>query len=358
VFPYWILFSVTAVGAVQYTFNRERALQGGPLLLAAGVLVAIMVGLRFQVGGDWDQYLGIFKRIGQMDFVEGLWDQDPGYSLLNWLGARFGFGMWFVNLICSILFSWGLTSFARRQPNPWLAILVSVPYLINVVAMGYTRQGVAIGFILAGLAVLDRGMVRFVIYLAFAVAFHKSSIVVLPLVALSASQRRVVTVGTALVSAVVLYYAFVQASVDRLMTNYVEAAYESQGAGIRVAMNIPPALIFLAMSRRFVAGEQERKLWRNFSLAAIVALLLLQFTSATTAVDRLALYIIPLQLMVLSRTPVVFGREGRSMGLTLLIILYSAAIQFVWLNYAANAQAWLPYRFYPTAEGDAARDSQ
>jgi hypothetical protein len=177
---------------------------------------------------------------------------------------------------------------------------------------------------------------------------------VLPLVALSVSQRRIVTAATLAVSAGILYYAFVQASVDKLMTNYVEAGYASQGAGVRVAMNIPPALIFLFFSRRFVVDDQSRKLWRNFSVAALAALVLLEFTSATTAVDRLALYIIPLQLMVLSRVPLVFGREGRSIGLTLLIILYSATIQFVWLNYAANAPAWIPYRFYPTASADPA----
>lgn len=351
-FPYWLLFSVTAAGAVQYRFERERRLQGGPLLALAGILVAIMVGLRYEVGGDWGQYLVILDRIGQMDFRQGLWDQDPGYSVLNWVSARAGFGIWFPNLICAVIFAWGLVRFARRQPNPWLAMVVSVPYLINVVAMGYTRQGVAIGFILAGLAVIERGVIRFAVYLVLAVMFHKSSIVVLPLIALSASQRRIVTAGILLLSCVVLYYAFVQASVDKLMANYVDAAYASQGAGVRVAMNLPEALLFLAMSRRFVVDEQSRKMWRNFSIAALAALLLLQFTSATTAVDRLALYIIPLQLFVLSRIPLVFGREGRSLGLTLLIILYSAAIQFVWLNYAANAPAWIPYRFYPIATSD------
>lgn len=351
-FPYWLLFSITAAGAVQYRFDARLRLQGGPMLIAAGVAIAIMVGLRYQVGGDWAEYVEILRRIGEMDFRKGLWDQDPGYSLLNWIGARAGFGVWFPNFFCGAFFAWGLTRFARRQPNPWLALLIAVPYLIIVVAMGYTRQGVAIGFILAGLAVLDRGLLRFMFYVACAAAFHKSAVVVVPLVAFSASHRRGVTILIAIVSAVLLYYAFVQASIDRLMTNYVESQYASQGAGIRVAMNIPPAALFLLLRHRFTVSEQETKLWRNFSIAALIALIMLRFTSATTAVDRLALYIIPLQLFVLSRVPLVF-RSGPqpSLPLTLLIILYSFSIQFVWLNYAANAPSWLPYQFYPTAAG-------
>lgn len=349
--PYWVLFSLFAAGAVQYPTDYRKRIQGGPVLFAAGVATVLMIGLRFEVGGDWLNYVDILEEVGRSDFWEGVWKQEPGYGLLNWLSARAGLEIWAVNLACALIFTWGLVRFARRQPNPWLAIVVAVPYLIIVVAMGYTRQAVAIGFILAGLAVLEQGMLRFSIYLAFAVMFHKSAVVVLPLVALSASYRRFVTVGILLGSTVILYYAFVQASVDRLMTVYVQAAYASQGAGVRVAMNLPPALIFLLFQRRFTLSEQERKLWRNFSLAGVAALAMLEFTSATTAVDRLALYIIPLQMFVLSRLPFAFhGKRGPSAAITLMVIAYSATIEFVWLNYAANAPSWLPYQFYPLAQ--------
>jgi hypothetical protein len=346
------LFSLFAAGAVQYPTDYRKRIQGGPLLLAAGFATLLMIGLRYEVGGDWGNYIDILDEVGRSDFWAGVWKQDPGYGLLNWLSARAGLGMWAVNLACALVFTWGLVRFARRQPNPWLVMVVAVPYLIIVVAMGYTRQAVAIGFILAGLAVLEQGLLRFSIYLAFAVMFHKSAVVILPLVALSASYRRFVTAGILLASAVILYYAFVQASVDRLMTNYVESSYGSQGAGVRVAMNLPPALLFLFFQRRFTVSDQERKLWRNFSLAGLMALAVLEFTSATTAVDRLALYVIPLQMFVLGRLPFAFhGKRGPSAAITLMVIAYSATIEFVWLNYAANSPYWIPYQFYPLAHG-------
>jgi hypothetical protein len=61
-------------------------------------------------------------------------------------------------------------------------------------------------------------------------------------------------------------------------------------------------------------------------------------------VDRLALYILPLQLAVMSRVP---GTVINSLSGRLVVIAYSFAVQFVWLNYAAHAEYWLPYRFYP-----------
>ena len=225
----------------------------------------------------------------------------------------------------------------------------SIPYLVIVVAMGYSRQGVAIGIIMAGLAVLDRTtIVRFAFYIFFAAAFHKSAIVVLPLVALSAVRHRLVMIGLLAMLAILLYYFFVQASFDRMVVNYVEAEYSSQGAGIRVAMNLLPAAIFLFYAKRFGFPEQQEKLWRNFSIAAFVSLLLLFYLESSTAVDRLALYLIPLQLVVLSGVPTAFGNKGRPNGqYVALVIAYSAMIQFVWLNYAAHAGDWLPYTFFP-----------
>jgi hypothetical protein len=64
-------------------------------------------------------------------------------------------------------------------------------------------------------------------------------------------------------------------------------------------------------------------------------------------VDRLALYLIPLQMVVLARLPDAFPHKGRSdLKVILLVVVYSAAIQYVWLNYADNVGAWLPYRAY------------
>jgi hypothetical protein len=344
VFPYWLLFSLFAAGASLYRPDERSRIQGGPYFLATAVAATLMIGLRYKVGGDWVNYVEILRNITEYG-INGPRTQEPAYSALNWVVGQMGFGMWLVNLVCAALFSWGLVKFARRQPNPWLVILIAVPYLIIVVAMGYTRQAVAIGFLLAGLCDIDRKAIwKFAFYLLAATAFHKSAIVVAPLVALTASRNRLVTAAILVVSSILVYYLFVQASVDTLLTNYVEAEYNSSGAAIRVLMNIPPALVFLVYQHRFGVGEQQRKVWRNFALASLVALAGLLLT-ATTAVDRLALYLIPLQMFVLGRLPSVFPVRGRpNTQLVILLVIYSAAIQYVWLNHADNAWAWVPYR--------------
>ena len=242
----------------------------------------------------------------------------------------------------------GLFRFAQAQPSPWLAMVVAVPYLIVVVAMGYTRQAVAIGILMAGLAAVHRGAstVRFIIYVGFAALFHKTAVVALPLVVLAGERNRLLNILIGIVGCYFLYTSFLADSVERFVRNYIEAEYSSQGAAIRVAMSIVPATLFLLLQRQLGFSDRERRIWFLHSLAAFALLVLLLVLPSSTAVDRLALYIMPLQMAVLSRVPNVVGsRQG-----TVLVVLYSLAIQFVWLNFADHAEFWLPYKIYRYSE--------
>lgn len=311
------------------------------------VLVAAMIGFRFEVGGDWAAYLELLQRSRFQDLASALSNfGDPGYNLLNWIAGRIGAGIWFVNSVCGIIFCWGLAKFAARQPSPWLAVTIAVPYLIIVVAMGYTRQGVAIGFIMAGLASRLGGgsLLRLGVYVAMAALFHKTAVVIFPLVALSAKRNRFTNIVVVLVSGYFLYNVFLAGSEQRFIAGYIEDThYVSQGAPLRVAMNILPAAILLLFPKRFDFAPEERLVWRNFSLFSLILGLALLMTSASTAVDRIALYVIPLQLAILSRIPTCVVRRGFGLA---LVIGYSIAVQFMWLNFSTFSRLWVPYRIY------------
>ena len=120
------------------------------------------VGLRFQVGGDWDNYLTHLDKARVIGFsfsdaVAVSWGNAIGYMLVNWLALQLGWGIHFVNTFCATVFIVGLVLFCRKQPFPWIALAVAIPYMVCAVAMGYTRQSVAIGFFLWGLSILRQG---------------------------------------------------------------------------------------------------------------------------------------------------------------------------------------------------------
>ena len=160
----------------------------------AGVALTVTIGLRYQVGGDWNNYLAYLAVMGDWELAEVLAYGDPGYMLLNWFAGRNDLGIWFVNTVCGGIFSYGLIAFARSQPRPWLALAVAVPYLIVVVAMGYTRQAAAIGFAMLGFVRLGKGsFLKFAICITLAATFHKTATLLLPLAALSSTKSRLWT---------------------------------------------------------------------------------------------------------------------------------------------------------------------
>ena len=79
------------------------------------------------------------------------------------------------------------------------------------------------------------------------------------------------------------------------------------------------------------------------SVLALASVGWLLVSSSSTAVDRMALYLIPIQLFVFARLPDVLGR-GRSVRMWVIaVVVYYAAVLLVWLNFATHAFAWVPY---------------
>ena len=141
------------------------------------------------------------------------------------------------------------------------------------------------------------------------------------------------------------YYYLLQQKADAAIEGYVKTAYSSSGAGIRVAMNAIPAAIFLLFRKRFVMSDEERIFGIGLSILALGFVGALVASPSSTAVDRMALYVVPIQLFLFGRVPGALGR-GAYMGLVLGVIAYSFAVMLVWLMFADNATSWVPYQFF------------
>lgn len=271
---------------------------------------------------------------------------DPGHYVLNHWVAGLGGDIYAVNLIYAAVLMTGTVVFCRRQPNPWLALLVTVPYMLIVVGMGYTRQSVALGLALIGLVALGEHRFRtFVVCVALGALFHKSAVLLLPIAALASSRNRLLTSAMVLVSTGLMYYLLLADSAEAMWTNYVEADMQSSGGAIRVVMNAVPAALLVVFRKKLAPEPGERKLWLWMAAFALLCIPLVGI--ASTAVDRVALYLIPLQLYVFARLPRLAKTTKIRTALVLGILGYYAVVQFVWLNFATHAPWWVPYQLMP-----------
>lgn len=346
--PYWIMFLLPFFGGVLSNGQRFGPTAIKFVWFLVWAVFTLCVGFRYEVGGDWLTYVYHLNTKGSAELSAILSSEDPGYYFINYIVDRFGGGIVWVNTLCGMIFMYGVVRFAKYQPLPWLAFLVSVPYLIIVVGMGYTRQATALGFVLVALVSLsEKRLIGFVACVCIGAAFHKSAVLILPIAALASSRRKVWNFFWVGVVSLLAAYFFVLDSAEELWEVYVQDEYESSGGLIRVLMNAVPALLFITYKDRISFSDSERNLWfwiSMFSLACIPLVLV-----SSTATDRVALYFIPLQVFVFSRIHLLTGdRVGRGC-IVLGVVFYYAAVQTVWLLYADNVQHWLPYQMYPFA---------
>ena len=324
--------------------DRTRMPSGTYVLVLA---TALLMGLRYQVGGDWFPYLENYQLVQLLDYGQALDTFDAGYATLVFWAGRMDAGIWLVNLGCALIMTFGIVRFCSRQPNPALSFLVAIPYLIIVVGMGYTRQGTAIGLILAGLVHADgRSTRKLILYVLAAALFHRSALLVMPLVLTPLLRRNFVYSVAAGITFAGLFAVLLSRQSDALITNYVDAGAESGGAAVRVAMNLIPAALALLYRKRLGFSEYQSEVWSVFALVALATFPLVLFGNFSTAVDRFALFLIPLQIAILPRLPYIFGnKKALNAQLMLLVTGYSAAVQLVWLVYATHAPYWVPYHW-------------
>jgi hypothetical protein len=200
-----------------------------------------------------------------------------------------------------------------------------------------------------GLVALSKGnTLRFVLWIGFAATFHKSAIILVPLAVLASNQSRVFTLIWVCISGFALFVLLLQESLDNLVIGYLEAGYQSSGANIRIAMNAVPAALFLLLNKRFKLTSQQRVFWTWMARSALFFVLILIVSPSSTAVDRVALYWIPLQLFFWSRLPQSIGkRSGTQLQWIIVTLVYAFSVHFIWLLFADHRMSWIPYKFYP-----------
>lgn len=345
-FPYYITFGLTCLLYVSFPSSRWK--RSTAILIT--LLLTIFIGLRHEVGGDWTVYLPYFLDSGSKTIFEILTSLDPGYGLVNWLFSQYSWGIYGVNSVCALVFSSGLVALCQSSRRPSLALCLSLPYLVVVVAMGYSRQAVALGLIMWGLVFLQRSMVlAYICVIAVASTFHSTSIMMIALLLTSTPGKtsssiliRSIIVG---VVAAGLFQTFLAARIDSYLYGYLGQTYQSQGAAIRVLMNLWPGILVVTSYRRLGLYGQRLGIARSLTVLTIIcAIALILLPQQSTAVDRIALYALPLQLLVLPSLPDsrLFGQSAKVWSYILLI--YSFLVLFVWLSFAYHSFAWIPYK--------------
>lgn len=346
---YWLLLAYPATMALIYpAHTRPSRRNAGQVLGLAGFVLfyTLVAGLRWDVGGDWGNYVEIYEDIVGESLVYAMSVTDPLYGLVNWISAQFGLEIYFVNAVCAFLLVFGVARIAGTFRDPWLAMTMAVPYLLIVVGLGYIRQGAAIGLLLMAMSAFDRGrLIRTILYLVMAVGFHATAIMVFPLFAYTLSRRyRFLAIILALLS-IAAYFVVVVPRLEKFTAGYIDQELESTGAFTRLLMSFVPSILLLLRWRYFGTGFRLRPIWISAAVANVIAFGALALSPSSTAVDRAGLYFSIAQFAVFGefRNLLPTGIKTTAFIRTLLIGV-AGLVQAVWLVFATNAVDWVPYK--------------
>ncbi len=342
---YWIFFLIPVLFFL-HPLRAKKDLSN--LVKSAFILVGtLFIGLRYQVGGDWSQYLYYLYQTRNVSFFEAVMIADPAYMAINWLSSQLNLGIVGVNLICGLIFSSALILLASRQPYPWLSVLIAVPYLFIVVAMGYSRQAIGLAFVFIAIATMKRNEpLRYLIYILIGALFHKATVVMLPFAIFLLKDIKFLTIllGALLFGAAGLIIVY--DSISTYYESYALGLIQSSGGLIRTLMNaVPISIALFNIKKIYLNFPDDFKFWFYISLAALTCIPLVFI--ASTAVDRIALFLSPLQIVLINRIIYVQDSNFLKSVFAIFFVIFYTLVLFVWLNYADNSYSWIPYQVHP-----------
>jgi hypothetical protein len=345
----WPYFSLLAIPLFFSLSERSRysSVKGSVCFVAPFFfLVAIFSGFRYEVGSDWGSYLRILDFAYGRGIVDSLQRSEPSYMLLNWFAANVVGGIVLVNVACAAIACYCLYKFCKRQARPWLATFIVVSYVAIVLVMGVTRQGVAVSIIFFALVKLfERKPWKYSFLVIFAATFHVSAIIMLPLFSLAKNNGKFFNIFLAVfVLLGVLVFAYVE-SYSTLQVHYIDRELHSFGSYFRFLFHLAAAAGFFFLSGRILLNSVEMRVYKVFSYSILVLFIFLFVFPSTTAIDRLAFYLIPLQVVVFTNLPNILYKDNRLSPVVIpfVLLVYWAKL-FLWFSMGVTSDRFLPYQ--------------
>ena len=352
ILTFYFFFILAVIDELKiFLLNKKKILY---LKIFIFLYLIIYIGLRDNVGGDWGNYFQnyfLYKLTQDLNFIEYLkiyiFTKDPLFHFINYLVIKIFPSYHLVNLVCAFIFVYCLIFFCFEQKNPFFILLLSIPYLITVVAMGYHRQALALAFFMVGVIQLEKNNFNkyyFFIFIAF--CFHYTSLFLFAIGLLGSPKFNFKHIFF-----VILFVGITFIKTDPVVINKIIDVYIlnpfliSKGAFMRILLCLITAIIFLGFNSHPNFEIKNKKLFYVQSYLVLSFILcLIFFPKLSTLIDRLAIYFIPFQLIIISNFLNIFSKKDFSRLIVFLVIsLAYLSILLIWIYLGEYSHWWYPY---------------
>ncbi|WGZ96181.1 MAG: EpsG family protein [Candidatus Thiothrix putei] len=316
------------------------------------IIAIFLIGYRSGTGGDWGNYFHQFKKIGENTLFQYIFDNTKNshefaFDTLFWLGYNYA-DFYLVMTVFAAFSFYALYYFAKNQPYFWLTVAIAVPFFVVIMVMGYTRQGLALSVLMIAIGYLAKGKpIYYLLGVIIATGFHNSAIVFSVLAIPSFfKMNKYRSIGLMIIfPAALIGSSFVEEYFSTKVQNYiVEAGYKgsymsSSGAFIRILINAAAGSAFFLYRKQWQQiFPHDYYIWQLLSIATLASIPLM-FLASSTSADRMALYLLMVQMAIWPRVIYMSKPQNRQLLMFGSIAAYGSILA-IWLNYADNVWMW------------------
>jgi hypothetical protein len=309
-----------------------------------------MIGNREHIGMDWNNYQAIHGQMRFYEFEDVALGTEGASNALFWISRRYFSGIYTSNLVAAAILVFGVLVFSARTAEPWLSVLAATPYVCIVVAMSGTRQEMALGVIFTAFAFWhDFGFIRKAALIFIASLFHTSAIFIAGFMIqdLRISFAVKLVVGSVFVIAGVYVLSrtgIYSEQLDFYAESYLsdEGQVVSPGALAHVALVAMPATVYFFVRERIYA-MYDRSAFLDMSAMVCLALVPVAFVFSTAA-SRFSIYMQFFPMVFYPLLVDTLKTENNRSAARLAILMLNLMFLFVWLKFANNSFAYLPYK--------------
>lgn len=226
------------------------------------VLLIAFAGLRdYRVGTDTGNYTHNFSQIDSFQSAVAR-NMEIGFNILNW-GAREISDSYaaLLLLIAAVVVPLYITTIVRLVNRYETGIYLFITLGVYTFFFNGARQALAAAICFWAIRfILDRRFLPYAVAIGFAMLFHKTAMVALPLYFLATSRLRVARLAGlvgAIAVLVVFLRVFVGVAADLLDDRYAVYAAQGEGGGFVMGTFLVSQGVLLFWLRRFIRTDRD-----------------------------------------------------------------------------------------------------
>lgn len=345
--PYLFIFLLSCAGFLfDKYFNKYSILFFNLIFL----YLLILIGLRYEIGGDWINYLQNHAAIHFSVFTDKhddviLYNTEPFIIILNILSPN----VYIFNFYCALVFLIGLFALISKCKDIYLSIVVAIPFLILLVGLGYQKQSVALGLLMLSYYFYLNNNYKLFLIFSFTTFFsHYSTFFLILFIFYDLFYFKKFRINKIYIFIIiVLIFLVIFIGYDKitrvLINNYINDENRTNSYGLIPRL----AVQFLSIFLYFISFNKWHKktlLNRLIIFNIFLTFLTLPFVlTYSNLIDRMLFYFMLIQIMILGNYKLII-LSNYYVFFRFAIFAFYLCITLYWFTFSYFASYWLPYK--------------